>query len=201
MRHALATVMDYETITAKDAFGNETNWIYNAAFQHIHSDATIGKFKKNQFQNFFIGIYDQKEADYLSGIAGKVRSRGVGSLTHDESIAFEYLSRLGASIQSAEDLVAKDAAEKIFLTDAAKESFMTVNNFEKAYKGLNLLGEAQRERASSMAKKYNISEGIENIVDNLVEVIVTDGSAGLGNILNAALLCSLDVIAEGEECI
>ena len=176
MQHALATVMDYETITAKDAFGNETNWIYNAAFQHIHSDATIGKFKKNQFQNFFIGIYDQKEADYLSGIASKIRSRGVGSLTHDEFIAFEYLSRLGASIQSAEDLVAKDAAEKIFLTDAAKESFMTVNNFERAYKGLSLLGEAQRERASSMAKKYNISEGIENIVDNLVEVIINKDS-------------------------
>lgn len=176
MKHALATVMDYETITAKDAFGNEINWIYNAAFQHIHSDATIGKFKKNQFQNFFIGIYDKRESDYLTSIAKKVRARGVDSLTHEESVAFEYLSRLGASIRSAEDLVASDAAEKILLTDARKESFMTVENFARAHRGLELLGEEQRQRASSLAKKYNITQGIEDIVDNLVENIVNKDS-------------------------
>ena len=180
MKHALATVMDYETITAKDAFGNETNWIYNAAFQHIHSDATIGKFKKNQFQNFFIGIYDQRESDYLSAIERKVRTGGIGSLTNEESVAFEYLSRLGASIQSAEDLVAQDAAEKILLTDAAKESFMGIENFNRARHGLELLGEEQKQRASSLARKYNITQGIEDIVDNLVEVVINKDSMVTG---------------------
>ena len=33
------------------------------------------------------------------------------------------------------------------------------------------------------------------------DMIVTDGSAGLSDILNAALSSSLDVITEGEECI
>ena len=69
MKHALASVMDFETITMKDAFGNEKNWIYNAGFYHIHSDATVGQFKKNQFQHLFIGIYDDTEMDYLTRIA------------------------------------------------------------------------------------------------------------------------------------
>ena len=32
-------------------------------------------------------------------------------------------------------------------------------------------------------------------------MIVTDGSARLSDVLNAALSCSLDVITEGEECV
>ena len=32
-------------------------------------------------------------------------------------------------------------------------------------------------------------------------MIVTDGSAGFSDVLNAALVSTLDVIAEGEECI
>ena len=38
-------------------------------------------------------------------------------------------------------------------------------------------------------------------VSALDNEIVTDRSAGLCDVLNTALLCALDVIAEGEECI
>ena len=32
-------------------------------------------------------------------------------------------------------------------------------------------------------------------------MVITDGSAGFSDILNAALVCTLNVIAEGEKCI
>ena len=39
------------------------------------------------------------------------------------------------------------------------------------------------------------------LVRSLDNLVVTNGSAGLCNVLNAALLSTLDVITEGEECI
>ena len=39
------------------------------------------------------------------------------------------------------------------------------------------------------------------LITALNDCIVADGAAGLCNILNTAALCTLDVIAEGEECI
>lgn len=173
IKHALATVMDYETITLRDAYGNEKNWIYNAAFQHVHSDATIGNFKKDPFQHFFIGIYDPDQEKYLKEIADKVRNGGIGTLTQDESVAFEYLSRLGASITDAKDLLPADAASKIFLTDAPKESFMLLDNYNKAFRGLKELGDLQKAQANN---KYGITAGVERIIDNLAEIVVNDNA-------------------------
>ena len=37
------------------------------------------------------------------------------------------------------------------------------------------------------------------LVTRLDDIVVTDGAAGLGDILHAALVGALDVVAEGEE--
>ena len=33
------------------------------------------------------------------------------------------------------------------------------------------------------------------------DMVVTDGTAGFSDVLNAALVSTLDVVAEGEECV
>ena len=175
MRHALATVMDYETVTMKDAFGNEKNWIYQATFQHIHSDATVGQFKKNQIQSFFIGIYDQEEIQYLDRIAGKVKKGGIKSLSDDEKVAYEYLSHLGASINKADDLLADNAGELIRLKEGTKSSFASLNNFTRAKEGLVKLGDMQRAGAED-----GIPKGVQSLLDNLVEIVANDHSIATG---------------------
>lgn len=173
MQHALATVVDTETITMKDAFGNEKNWIWNAGFLHIHSDATIGNYKKNNFQHIFIGIYDQEEMDYLSRIATKVEKYGTRSLSQEEDVAFEFLSRFGASMKEhGITALTTDVPENFSLTKISKESFKTVDNFKMAQNALKQLGDTQ------IAASYSgsVPEGIERLIDNAVEVLVNRDS-------------------------
>lgn len=173
LKNVMGTVTDIETITSKDAFGMEKTWIYNAAFSHIHTDGSIGQFKKNQFQNFFIGIYDPKEAAYLEEIADTVASKGVRALNEDQSIAFEYLSRLGASISDASDLINK-SADDILLTNATKDQFATVNNFRRAYTGLlekGILEGSIKREGGKISSTGQLSAGVARMVDNLAEII------------------------------
>ena len=173
IQHALATVVDTETITMKDAFGNEKNWIWNAGFLHIHSDATIGNYKKNNFQHIFIGIYDQEEMDYLSRIATKVEKYGTRSLSQEEDVAFEFLSRFGASMKEhGITALTTDVPENFSLTKISKESFKTVDNFKMAQNALKQLGDTQ------IAASYSgsVPEGIERLIDNAVEVLVNRDS-------------------------
>ena len=173
MQHALATVMDFETITMKDAFGNEKNWIYNAGFYHIHSDATIGKFKNNKFQHIFIGIYDEQEAKYLADIAEKVKNTGVRSLSQEQSVAFEFLSRFGASMrENGITQLTTAVPDNFLLTEASKDVFGTVDNFNLARKALKNLGDTQIKASRS----GTVPEGVEQIIDNIVETFVNKNS-------------------------
>ena len=188
MVNALVTVTDIETVTSRDAFGAEKTWIYNAAFNHVHKGSTIGAFQKDQFQNFFIGIYDKAEADYLSNVADIVQKQGVKGLDKDQKIAFEYLSRLGASIDGAEDLVRKSAND-IALTNAAFSEFGTLHNFNKAFSGLQKLNTHQMQLAADIAKKegiqtFGLNSGVMAVMDNLAEIIVNKNSLVTGYNVN-----------------
>lgn len=176
--NALVTVTDIETITSKDAMGNEKTWIYNAAFNHVHKGGTIGAFKKDQFQHFFVGIYDNKELDYLQDIANIVEKNGVKGLNHDQKVTFEFLSRLGASISDASDIVNK-AASDIKLTEAAFSEFGTVHNFRRATEGLRRLGTKQLENGVKVGDNV-LNSGIAGILDNLAEIIANEHSLVTG---------------------
>lgn len=173
MKHALASVMDFETITMKDAFGNEKNWIYNAGFYHIHSDATVGQFKKNQFQHLFIGIYDDAEMDYLTRIAEKAEKSGTRALSAEENVAFEFLSRFGHSMRQygVTDL-ATQVPDNFLLTEASRDVFGTVDNFKLAQRALKDLGDKQIKDSRSGL----VAEGIEQVIDNIVETLINKDS-------------------------
>lgn len=189
--NALATVADIETVVSKDSMGNAQNWIYEAAFEHIHRGDTIGHFKgRRSFQNFYVGIYDTKETEYLQKIASKVRSSGVTALNQEEKVTFEFLSRLGASISRPEDLM-NLSADQIQLTDAAKESFATVDNFIRAVKGRQMLGDKQFAEGNKIARRLlgdeavdkaiadgyrGLNDGIRKVADNLAEIIINQNS-------------------------
>lgn len=189
--NALATVADIETTVSKDSMGNARNWIYEAAFEHVHKGNTIGHFKDGRsFQNFYIGIYDKEEEKYLQKIAEKVKSTGLASLNNDEKVTFEFLSRLGASISRPEDLMSI-SADQIKLTDAAKESFATVDNFMRAVKGRQMLGDKQFAEGNKIARRLlgneivdktiasggrGLNDGIRKMADNLAEIIINQNS-------------------------
>ncbi len=168
--NALATVADVETVVSVNAAGKSNSYIYHAAFEHIHSGNTVGKFKDNPIQSFYIGTYNQEERNYLSQIAALVRNNDFAKMSEEQKVTYEYISRLGASLSDVTDLVKKEAKD-IILTDAPVDEFRNYQNLIKGINALNALGKHQE------ANRVNgINQGISKLIDNVAEILANKKS-------------------------
>ena len=167
--NALASVADVETVV-----GETQSFIYHAAFEHIHSGSTVGKFKANNIQSFYIGTYNQAEKDYLKELGALVANSNIDQMNESQKVTYEYISRLGASLSDETDLITKKA-EDIILTDAPASDFMNLKNYERGVKALNLLGEKQEKNAIN-----GINEGISQLIDNIAEILANQNSLMTG---------------------
>jgi hypothetical protein len=168
--NALATVADVETVVSVNAAGKSNSYIYHAAFEHIHSGNTVGKFKNNPIQSFYIGIYNDKERQYLNEIAALVQKNNIERLSEEQKVTYEYISRLGASLSDVTDLVKKEAKD-IILTDAPVDEFRNYENLTKGIEALNILGKHQEANAVN-----GINQGISNLIDNVAEILANKNS-------------------------
>lgn len=168
--NALATVADVETVVSVNKAGKSNSYIYHAAFEHIHSGDTVGKFKNNPIQSFYIGIYNDDERKYLNEIAALVQKNNIERLSAEQKTTYEYISRLGASLSDVTDLVKKDAKD-IVLTDTPVDEFRNYENLTKGIEALDILGKHQEANAVN-----GINQGVSNLIDNVAEILANKKS-------------------------
>ena len=154
------TSFDLETISGTDKYGHERLFgIYDYAFSTITS---TGKIEEH---TSLIGI---TKDDEMYKVLDKVKAKLINGEELDngyEKVAYEYVSRLGASFGDEIKFDSK-LNGKYFSPGLVEEGFQTTENFIKGFEGLTKIGEHQRQLYGSMGGYALLAKDIANAAKN-----------------------------------
>ena len=153
-RHTV-TAFDLETFSGKDANGIDRLYgIYDYAFIKVDNTG------KKVHLGGLIGIQDQKIKNKMENIISSLEAGH--TLTNEQQIAYEYISRLGASLDNIKKL-----SDGRWISEGLTSGtgFQNLYNFKAGYSKLLEIG--QEQGSYSFSSGLKIQSGYKQLLDDI----------------------------------
>lgn len=157
------TAFDLETISGKDANGIDRLYgIYDYAFINVDNTGLKQDIKAGPLVTKYrglIGIQDNRIKEKMNSIIEALETGK--SLTHEQSLAYEYISRLGASL----DRIQIKNGRFISTGLTTSTGFKTLENFKAGYEKLLEIGEKQG--SYTLKSGSTLHAGYKQLLDDI----------------------------------
>lgn len=157
------TAFDLETISGKDANGIDRLYgIYDYAFVNVDNTGMKRDIKAGPLVTKYrglIGIQDNRIKAKMNSIIEALETGK--SLTHEQSLAYEYISRLGASL----DRITVENGRYISTGLTTSTGFRTLENFKAGYNKLLEIGEKQG--SYTLKSGTTLHSGYKQLLDDI----------------------------------
>lgn len=157
------TAFDLETISGKDANGIDRLYgIYDYAFVNVDNTGMKRDIKAGPLVTKYrglIGIQDDRIKAKMNSIIEALETGK--SLTHEQSLAYEYISRLGASL----DRITVENGRYISTGLTTATGFRTLENFKAGYNKLLEIGEKQG--SYTLKSGTTLHAGYKQLLDDI----------------------------------